>query len=203
MSDLQVRGPLWGTTGAPAPLTAGLSGAQRVQDGHSRYSDSATRGLMYTGGNAAAQAVSVALTTTYTGLILWNPIGSGVNLVPVSVAWALSVAPAAIASIGLIGGYSSTGIVTSGGALVPIATRLDAGAGRGKVNGTATLVGTPTWIDQLMGGFTAAALPSSPLVCCELAGKFVIPPGGYIAVGALTAVTGLGAFVWEELPVLA
>jgi hypothetical protein len=31
---------------------------------------------------------------------------------------------------------------------------------------------------------------------------FTIPPGGYIAIGALTAVTGLGHWVWEEKPIL-
>ena len=60
-------------------------------------------GLVYSAANQAAQAVSVALATTYTGLGIYNPLGSGVNLVPLKVKFALSVAPAAIATLGLIG----------------------------------------------------------------------------------------------------
>ena len=37
MSDLQVRGPLWGGPGVPTPLTSGISGQQRTSDAHGRF----------------------------------------------------------------------------------------------------------------------------------------------------------------------
>jgi hypothetical protein len=40
---------------------------------------------------------------------------------------------------------------------------------------------------MLMGGFTAAALPSTSPALIDLAGMWVVPPGGFIAIGALTA----------------
>jgi hypothetical protein len=35
----------------------------------------------------------------------------------------------------------------------------------------------------------------------DLGGLIIIPPGGFVAIGALTAVTGFGALVWEEQPI--
>ena len=120
-------------------------------------------------------------------------------MVPVNVGWALSVAPAAIATVGLIGGYATTGITSVTTAVTPAQT-MSYVSGKGKASSSCTLVGTPMWVMQLMGGFTAAALPSSPQVSVDLNGQFIIPPGGYMAIGTLTATTGLGHWVWEEVP---
>ncbi|OLD92627.1 MAG: hypothetical protein AUG84_00790 [Chloroflexi bacterium 13_1_20CM_4_66_7] len=70
-------------------------------------------GVIYSAANQAAQAVSVALATAYTGIGIYNPPGSGVNLVPLKVKFGLSVAPAAVATIGLLGCWAATGAVTA------------------------------------------------------------------------------------------
>jgi hypothetical protein len=67
---------------------------------------------------------------------------------------------------------------------------------------SATLPVAPTWLQMLMGGFTAAALPSTSPALIDVAGMWVVPPGGFIAIGALTAVTGLFSMQWEEVPIL-
>jgi hypothetical protein len=51
-----------------------------------------------------------------------------------------------------------------------------------------------------MGGFTAAALPSTSPVLVDLEGGLILPPGAYAAIYSLTAATGLFSFTWEEVP---
>lgn len=174
-----------------------------VSDAHGRYGEAARRGRVFFAASAAAQAVSVALNTTYTGLCLYNPPASGSNLELLSVGIALSVAPAGIATLGLIGGYIATGVVTHTAALTPGCTLLGGAVGVGKADSQATLPSTPVWLDQLGSGFTAAALYATTPSKIDIAGMWVVPPGGYIAVGALTAVTGLFSMQWEEVPIMA
>jgi hypothetical protein len=160
--------------------------------------------------NQSAQAVSVALNTTYTGLCLSNPNNSNRNLYLLRVGAALSVAPAAIAPIGIIGAISTTDVThTAAGTVAStfvgsgssIGTQLNQGVPSvGLVDTQATLPVAPTWLEMLMGGFTAAALPASPLANFDFQGSWVIPPGGYICVGSLTAVTGFFSMTWAALP---
>lgn len=184
--------------GSEAPLRAGKTGEAVITNLHGRYFEQTYRGNMFSAANQAAQAVSVALATTYTGLMLYNPIGSGKILVPNLVKFSLSVAPAAIASIGLISGVQ-TAAPTGLTALTVRSTQIgNASTGSGVAYSAAT-ISTPVWLQQLVDGFTAAALPApSPVV--DLQGAYEILPGGFIAIGALTAVTGLGSITWEEVP---
>ena len=176
-------------------------GDMAVSELHPRYFEQGRYGNVYTAANQAAQAVSAALATTYTGILLYNPVGSGVMLVPTKVKFALSVAPAAIATIGLIGGFAASGGVTAQTTkLVNQSSQIgNAGTGKGIALSAATIT-TPTWVHQLVDGFTAAALPS-PSPVTDLEGMFQILPGGFIGIGALTAVTGLGSIAWEEVPI--
>jgi hypothetical protein len=196
-----IVGPQGLSDGSQAAPRLGNGGEMIVQNLHGRYFEQVKRGNVFGASNQAAQAVSVALTTTYTGLCLSNPIGSGKNLVLLSAGYALSVAPAAIASIHLIGGSSPGTNVVHTAAVTPFNMLLgNANSPAAKVDSQATIP-TPVYLMSLMGGFTAAALPDSPNALFDLAGQFVIGPGGFIAIGALTAVTGFGSFVWEEVPV--
>jgi hypothetical protein len=171
-----------------------------VQELHGRYYEQVYRGNVYSAANQAAQASSAALATTYTGLCLFNPPNSGVNLVLNKVKWALSVAPAAISTIGLISGFSASGGVTAQTTKLTVTQNVIGGPpGRGIALSAATIV-TPVWLAQLVDGFTAAALPSpSPIV--DLEGIYIIPPGGFVAIGTLTATTGLGFISWEEVQI--
>ena len=173
---------------------------QIVADAHGRYHEATSRAVIYSAANPAAQAVSVALNTTYTGIMLYNPLGSSVNLSLLKVKYALSVAPAAIATLGLIAGLQ-TSAPTGLTALIVRSNQIgNSQTGAGLVYSAATIV-TPVWIAQLEDGFTAAAL-KSPTQPVDWEGIWMIKPGGFIAVGALTAVTGLGMIIWEEVPIV-
>jgi len=56
------------------------------------YGELSRRGDLFVAANVAAKATSVGLTTTYTGLCVSNPAGSGKNLIILGGQYALSVA---------------------------------------------------------------------------------------------------------------
>lgn len=199
--DLQRIGATYGASGTGVPFRGDGTGAQSVSDAHGRYAEAARRKQLYYSSNSGAQAVSVALATAYTGLCLSNPTGSGVNLELLQVSYALTVAPAAIASLHLIGGWSTTA-VTHTTPLLPASTFLGAPRGVGLTDSSATIP-TPVYIMPIMGGFTAAALPSPAETIIDVGGSIIIPPGGFVCIGALTAVTGFGGMIWEEVPIIA
>lgn len=201
-NGMMIRGTQYGGRGTFTPRTATQSGAQRVAWGDAPYFDPVHNGNVFWASNQTAATWSVALATTYTGLVVSNPARSKVDLVMLAAGFALSVAPAAIAHMGFIGGYSDNGIVTHTTPLVPLNTYLnqDQASGTGKADAAATLVGTPYWLMPFMGGFTAGALPSTTPNWIRLDGLFIVPPGGYFGIGALTAVTGFGGLIWEEVP---
>lgn len=192
------------TDGSPLTVRAGRSGELNVGDAHGRYQEAAIRGNLFLASNVAAQALSVALATAYTGLMLSNPIGNTKNLVLLGAQLALSAAPAAIASLHLIGGYSAVTQVTHTTPLAaPGIQNALLGTGQAssmKADSSATIP-TPGYILPLGSGFTAAALYATTPLWIDLGGCIVLPPGGFIGWGALTAVTGFGGFLWEEVPV--
>lgn len=189
-----------GTIGPPAGTR---TGDIRVSDAHGRYYEAASRGRLYIAHNTGAQAVSVALNTTYTGLCLSNPYGSGRNLVLLGCNYALSVAPAAIASLHLIGGFSVGTAVTH---TTPITNNNwstiigNAGSSVAKVDSAATIP-TPVYVMAMGSGFTAAALYATTPGWIDIGGSIILQPGAFICWGALTAVTGFGSFMWEEIAI--
>lgn len=199
MDVLQVGPAIYGD-GLSKPMRGGKSGEGIVGQLHARYFEAGYRGALFSAANQAAQAVSVGLATTYTGLLLYNPLNSGKILVPSKLKFGLSVAPVGIGNIGLIQGYSGNGGVSAQTTKLTVQSSQigNAVAGVGICLSAATIA-TPTWAFQLWDGFTAAALPA-PQPPIDLDGIFQIYPGGFLAIGALTAITGLGAIVWEEVP---
>lgn len=205
MSDLMLRGPQLGGTGTGAPFRADGTGAQVVADAHGRYAEAARRKQLYFAASQAATTWSVALNTTHTGFVVSNPANSGVNLEILQAAFALSVAPAAIAHIGTFGGWLAAGLTAHTTPLTPLSTFLnqDIATGQGKADGAATLVGTPRWIMPFQGGFTAGALHGTSNSILDIGGSIIVPPGGYFGIGALTAAVGFAGMIWEEVPVIA
>lgn len=205
MSDLGLQrvGPTIGGSGTAAPFRADTTGAQMVGDAHGRYAEAARRQRVFGAASQAATTWSVALNTTHTGFVVYNPIASGVNLEILQASFALSVAPVAIAHMGLFGGFLAAGITTHTTALSPFATVMGAAAGMGKADGAATLVGSPIWLMPFLGGFTAGALFGTSPSIMDIGGSIIVPPGGYCGIGALTAVIGFAGMFWEEVPIIA
>lgn len=188
-----------GGDGSPLPIRQGHTGDIIASEFMPRYTELMLRGQSFSVANQAAQAVSAALATSYTGLMLYNPIGSGVILIPLNWKFALSVAPAAISTIGLLNG-SPTAVPSVVTEIQAQCNQIgNASRSTGRVFTAATLVSAPTWLKHALDGAAAAAFPAvTPPI--EADGKFGVLPGSFIAIGALTAVTGLGHISWAEIP---
>ena len=159
-------------------------------------------GEVYFASNQATQAVTAGLPAlAYTGLCVYNPITSKKNLSILRAAFSLWSAPAGIVSIGLIGGYSAAGVVTHTSALtVYNAKTLAAQSGYGGADNSATVVGTPIWLCMLVQANSSGVLPTSGSPAgFDIGGLFEVPPGGWIAIGAQTAGSGVSSIWWREV----
>lgn len=187
-----------GNTGVP--FGQSRNGAMMVAPARGKYFEATARGKCFYACNQATQAVSVALATTYTGLVLANDLGSGKVLSLNQVGIGLTVAPVGIASLGLIGGFSATANITHTTPLTAASLRLGGSEKpAGKADGAAT-ISTPVWICSLQTGFTAGALYATTPNLIDIGGAIVLLPGAFVAIGALTAVTGFFSMYWEESP---
>lgn len=195
----QVGPQTLGDGATSGPLRQDKSGAVVLQQLHGRYFEQGYRQNIFSAANQAAQAVSVALATAYTGLLLYNPLGSGVILVPNKVKFAQSIADVAPATIGLISGVQTAAPTGTTVLAVRSSQVGNAKTGAGLAFSVATIA-TPVWMMALLDAVAAAAF-KSPSVPVDLEGVIQILPGGFLAIGALTAVTGLGSIFWEEVPV--
>lgn len=166
-------------------------------EGAARYAMAMRRGIVFSAASQAATAISAGLALVYTGVMLYNPVGSDKVLIPCRVGWAHSVAPVGIATIGLISGSGNVPSATT-----PLTVRSNEIGTTPTAAGLAYSAATVTgfvWHHHLRDGFTAGALPP-PVGDHALEGVWGLAPGSYLAIGALTAVTGLGSISWVELP---
>ncbi len=192
-------GPTPIADGGIVPLRLDRQASLVVTTSHGKYSEAAIRGNLFLASTQAAQATSVALATTYTGLCLSNPAGSPVNIVLLQVGAVITTGQVAISSVGLIGAFSSTQVThTTPG--TPRSTYLGKGAGYGLVD-TAATIPTPVWLMQYGGSFTAGALGSHTPHIIEVDGSICLPPSSFVCIGSLTALSGFFSMLWEEVPV--
>src|SRR5262245_45160727 len=149
-----------GSFAGPNDITIDSGQSLRAILTHGKYKDAIEEDRLFRASVQAAQAVSVALATTYTGLCLSNPIGNTKRLSIRAVQIALSVAPANIASLHLIGGPAGVAPtdVTHTAAVTPRSCRLGSSATpTAKADSQATIP-TPEYLFPLGSGFTAGAL---------------------------------------------
>ena len=171
---------------------------------HGAMYESSRNGTLFFAANQAATAVSVALTLTYTGLALYNPVGNNRDLIVRAVAFKPSIAIVALTVVGLMGGYVSTGAITAhttplvyGTAIWPCNLGSTA-TPTALVDSAATIV-APHIIMPFCGTSLAAAALQDGANYVDMHGSIILQPGAYAAVYALTAVTGIGGIFWEEV----
>ena len=195
-------GPISSSDGAENVARADKTGASVVTAGHGEYNEAVIRDNVFMSASQAADTTSVALAGAYTGVCVSNPIGSGHNLSILRAGWAHSVAPAAIATVHLAGGWASTGITVHTNAITIYNMKVGSSATSvANADDAATLVGTPIYILPLIGGFTLGTLFAAPISTTDIGGVIMVPPGGYVCIVTLTACVGFGCIVWEEIPV--
>lgn len=161
----------------------------------------AYQGNLFWGASQAGATLSNGLATTYTGICLSNPAGSGKNVVIRRVAGDIVVAPAGMIGLGLITGYAVGGITVHTTPLAPTSSFINGSAVPvAKVDAACTLVGTPIWSQHFVSN---GATTNNASFSLDLAGGFILPPGGYAAIGSVLAAGPtaglLGSFQWEEV----
>lgn len=193
--------------GAPINPYFGRMGQTVVQDLLPRYLEASYRGFTYCGANQASQAVS-NLSTTATGLILINPLGSGKALwlidlilaeasaigsaVP-AVTLAANVAPVVLTS------YTLTTPLTVQPTLVGAQSTSVA-----RLLSAATLPATPVILRSIWGALDFGTVPTTgspnPYIKDEIAGAVGIAPGCSVSLSATAAVSVIASITWLELP---
>lgn len=202
MLNQGVVGPArFNDSAVPANVRMGQQGDQMVSELHGRYYEQTVRGKVFSlNTQGTAVTTTAALATTWTGLGIANPAGSGVNLVLLAFS-ATQFAVGAAATIGLLGGAGALSA-----SLTPQSRNIGSGAvslARGSASDT---ISTPLLI-QTFGSLGSLATTGYGLengLFVDIGGAIVIPPGSFV--GTYTSIITTSAlnfgFVWEEVPIL-
>lgn len=202
------------SAGTTAYQAGGKQGDGLVSQVHGNYYTQALNGAVFIGSTTAAGSV-VPIYTTLTSLFsLWNPTGSGKNLVPTTFTLGWTATTAALGTI--VYTYSpragvNTSTLTDGISAYTAATPVNGliGSGLASVARFCTSVTLVTASSFLKGsgisiGATTAATATLPMWVAreDFDGQIVIPPGVAIHVMASTAIaiTATMSLVWEEVP---
>lgn len=185
--------------GVVTKARGGKQGDQIVSELHGRYYEQTYRGNMYgiTGGLTTTTAGGLA---TFTGLIVGNPVGSGVNL---SVNKCFAVQGAALTAeteIGIMYGANTTTDT-----LTTIRNRNPLGpASKAVANAGQTITAMTAFIVFGGSGSGAITVPLLiPAVGYDFEGSLIIPPGYAFAsyTSRVTTTALMFAFNWEEVPI--
>ena len=188
--------------GDTATITArgGRQGETIVSQLHGRYYEQTYRNNMFSihtqGTNVTTTA---ALATTFTGLAISNPAGSGVNLV-INKFNAVQFAVGVAGTIGLMGGV---GVLAA--SLTPQSRNIGSGAVSKALASAGATISTPLLISTFgsvgSAATTAYGLENGIVIFIE--GSVIVPPGSFIASYTSTAQTSAFqfGFVWEEVPI--
>lgn len=176
----------------------GRQGDAIVSQLHGPYYEQAFRGNMYVLASQAAVTTTAGLATTFTGLAISNPAGSGVNAV-VNI---FSVGQFAVGAAGVLGIMTGSG--AAAGTLVP--RNCMVGGPTGKVTGSAgATIATPV-LERIFGQVGSLATTGyglTPAAIFDLGGSLIIPPGFFAAsFTSIVTTTALQfGFQWEEVPI--
>lgn len=184
-------------------ITPGVVGKQgELWDGqrHAPGYAAAYSGVVGMVSSSAGRTLSAALATTYTGLCLSNPAGSGKNLVLLRASGVLNVAPAALTAVLLATGYVAGGVTVHTTPETPLSAFVGTGPALvGLADAACTLVGTPAYSQVL------SETPAATSVLAfdrPLDGSIILPPGAWAAIVSTIAGPAAGlwaSMIWEEV----
>lgn len=159
-------------------------------------------GQLFTAANVAAVSV-VAVSTTATGLILYNPVGSNKQLAILDVGWAWDVAPAAVHQISLA---IMTPNITVPTGLTAASVQSGQGSGNASTSiaraySAATLPAAPVTHRILFGAVYGSGVGESPAMLIDfIDGALMVQPGGAACLAAIrTTAVGMGHICWIEV----
>lgn len=226
MADLMKVGSDWGPSGTFKPLTAGISGAQRILDAHGRFFDPAIAGRIYHAGGTIVGINNATFTVATTGATatpvvgLWNPSSNNkyaavlqAQLATIMTAlqatgpggyvWMVSLGNAAL-TLGAAGFNAATLLANSTCKAFATGTALTGMVGTLVTLRGAGLGGGSSYNAALLG--TAAGFQTQQVTSVEnIDGSIIVPPGGVLALmatGTPVAHSVVPGLTWEETPFL-
>ena len=192
--------------GVSLPPLVDESGVLIIKNAGGRYYNSVKDGNVYVAANQTGCVWTIGLATTYTGLCLSNPPGSGKNLSILGVGHQEVVAPTGIAAVYLAGAYSGTAVTHSVPSTIMRANvGPKAAASVAKADTGATLPIAPAIMLNLTAGHTSGALSTSASPAwTDIGGLIVLEPGGFLIVANFTIGVAVGqqaSIIWEEVAI--
>jgi hypothetical protein len=186
------------------PFRLNTEGALVVSNYAGKYKEAVLQGRCYVVANQAAVALTAAMATTWTGLVVSNPVGSGINVVILRFGYANTVLVPTATVIGLMTGVTPTAAIDA--ALTPRNCMVGGVAGLARADNTHDLTGGVPVLDRVFSTAGTVALTSSPNGVpqdIDLDGSIILPPGAYCATYSFAANTAawIFSFMWEEVPV--
>lgn len=185
-------------SGAAGPLRLNEFGALVVEIGGAKYAEDARRGRLFSVANQAAVAITAALATTYTGLVIMNPAGSGKNVELLAMSYASTVAVPTATALGLM-----SGTMTAVASTLTPKNRLIGGPASVVHGEDSCAIGTPVldfaFATAWSEATTAGTLGQPNWV--DLGGNTILPPGAFAAwySAAANSAAFLLSFLWREV----
>lgn len=161
-------------------------------------------GQLFTAANVASKNV-VAVSTTATGVILYNPVGSNKILAILDWAWAWVTVPGAVHNIGLAIMAPSitapTGLTAIGSGILSGNGSGNAGNSVARAYDAATLPLAPVMQRLGFGAAWGTSVGVSPHALIDYVdGALLVQPGGACVFAAVTTTAaGLGSICWIEV----
>ena len=185
-------------TGSLVPANVSR-GALLANASGGKYAEAALAGRLFTTANVDVLAVSTTLHTTFTGLGLCNPAGSGKLVVMHEFGYAYDTAGAATGMVLALAVTTDSGITAMHADLTIQCARPNYDTSVCYATEAATIV-APTIIKIISQHSNAATTTfvSVPRVV-DLAGCIVLPPGRSLVTDSTLADTMQFSFMWEEI----
>lgn len=176
----------------------GRQGDQIVSELHGRYYEQTFRENVFSVANQAAVTTTATLATTFTGLAVANPAGSGYNLV-INKFTCAQFAVGAAAVVGI-----SVGAGAAAGSLT-IRNRKFGGRGSIATASAGATIAAPILMVTAgsIGSVATTAYGLSQSIVVDLEGSLIIQPGFFVASDTSIATTTalIFSFCWEEVPI--
>lgn len=190
-------------TSQVSPRASNL-GAAVITELHGKYYEQTYRGNSFSASIQAVATTTVGLATTYTGLVISNPIGSPINMVLNKASIMQSVIQSTqIEAYAIAIGFNATTNVTHTAALTTKSNKVGSGlVSIGLADTSATLPTAPTYHTFVQNTNTATANGAGYVI--DLDGSIILIPGAYAlwVTPAQASVAGLWfSWNWDEVPV--
>jgi hypothetical protein len=185
----------------PKNIQTDNEGILLFKQASSKYEHDVLNETVFIGANLGGTPVTTqaGLSATTPALTLYNPVGSGVNLVLLTVTVDITTAPAAAA--GLMLAYNllnATAPATTTDATMISAIIGSTTAPKGRCYRIATLAAAPLAF-RFIGGTTGAAAIGGVQLIDNVDGAVIIPPGVAISIQGTSAAAILASYVWKEV----